>query len=132
MPDTAGTLVDSNVLLDVATADPIWSSWSEAQLAAAIRRGPVFVNPLIYAEISVGFDRIEDLDDALPAHVFIRAELPYEAGFLAGHAFSTYRRRGGAPDGHRCRTSTSVLMPRSPDCSCSPGMPLAIELTIRQ
>ncbi|MGI8416422.1 MAG: type II toxin-antitoxin system VapC family toxin [Nakamurella sp.] len=96
MRDTVGTLVDSNVLLDVATADPIWSSWSETRLAAAVRRGPVCINPLIYAEISVGFDRIEDLDDALPPHVFIRAELPYQAGFLAGHAFSAYRRRGGA------------------------------------
>jgi predicted nucleic acid-binding protein len=91
-----GTLVDSSVLLDVSTNDPVWFDWSSAALAAAVRGGPVLVNPIIYAEVSVGYDRIEDLDDALPAEIFRREPLPYAAGFLAGKAYRDYRRRGGA------------------------------------
>lgn len=90
-----GTLIDSSVLLDVSTLDPVWFDWSSAALADAVRRGPVLVNPIIYAEVSIGFDRIEDLEDTLPAEVFGRQPLPYAAGFLAGKAYRTYRRRGG-------------------------------------
>jgi predicted nucleic acid-binding protein len=54
------------------------------------------INPIIYAEVSAGFDRIEDVDAALPAADFIREPLPYQAGFLAARAFVDYRRRGGA------------------------------------
>ncbi|HET8662000.1 MAG TPA: type II toxin-antitoxin system VapC family toxin [Micromonosporaceae bacterium] len=90
------TLVDSNVLLDVATADPQWSQWSAVALAAAANEGHLVINAIIYAEVSVGFSTVEELDDALPPEVFIRAPLPYEAGFLAGKAFLAYRRRGGA------------------------------------
>ena len=91
-----GTLVDSSVLLDVSTQDPVWYDWSAAALADAVRTGPVLVNPIIYAEVSVGYDRIEDLDDALPAEIFRREPLPFVAGFLAGKAYRDYRRRGGA------------------------------------
>jgi predicted nucleic acid-binding protein len=91
----SGTLIDSSVLLDVATQDPIWLDWSTAALADAVRGGPVLVNPIVYAEVSVGYDRIEDLDDALPADIFRREQLPYVAGFLAGKAYRDYRRRGG-------------------------------------
>ena len=91
-----GTLVDSSVLLDISTNDPVWFDWSSGALAAAVRGGPVLVNPIIYAEVSVGYDRIEDLDDALPAEIFRREPLPYVAGFLAGKAYRDYRRRGGA------------------------------------
>jgi predicted nucleic acid-binding protein len=91
----SGTLIDSSVLLDVATQDPIWFDWSTAALADAVRGGPVLVNPIVYAEVSVGYDRIEDLDDALPADIFRREQLPYVAGFLAGKAYRDYRRRGG-------------------------------------
>lgn len=90
------TLVDSNVLLDIVTADESWASWSGAALASALDAGRVVVNPIVYAEVSVGFDRIEELDDALPASQFIREPLPYPAGFLAGKAFLTYRRSGGS------------------------------------
>ncbi len=90
------TLVDSNVLLDVMTADPTWEEWSSAALARALDSGPVVMNPIIYAEVSVGFDRLEDLDAALPASQFRREPLPWTAGFLAGKAFLSYRRRGGA------------------------------------
>jgi predicted nucleic acid-binding protein len=91
----SGTLIDSSVLLDVATQDPVWFDWSTSALADAVRGGPVLVNPIIYAEVSVGYDRIEDLDDALPADIFRREPLPFVAGFLAGKAYRDYRRRGG-------------------------------------
>jgi hypothetical protein len=53
------------------------------------------INPIVYAEVSVGFDQIEELDDAVPADDFSREALPYDAGFLAAKAFLAYRRRGG-------------------------------------
>jgi predicted nucleic acid-binding protein len=89
-------LVDSNVLLDIASRDSAWLSWSRAALSEALRAGPVLINPLVYAEVATGFDRIEDLDAALPETTFRRAGLPYPAGFLAAHACATYRRRGGS------------------------------------
>jgi len=90
-----GVLVDSNVLLDVLTEDPVWSTWSSAALARAAEHEVLVINPLIYAEVSVRFARIEELDDALPAAMFRREALPWEAGFLAGKCFHAYRRRGG-------------------------------------
>jgi predicted nucleic acid-binding protein len=90
----AGTLVDSNVLLDLFTEDPSWVDWSEAQLADALDRGEALINPLIYAEISIRFERVEDLEQALPDEI-AREALPWEAGFLAGKCFVEYRRRGG-------------------------------------
>ena len=95
-----GTLVDTNVLLDVLTEDPTWLEWSASALALAFETGPVWINPIIYAEVSVRFSRIEDLEEALPADEYRRAPLPREAAFLAGKAFVRYRRRGGT------RTST--------------------------
>lgn len=91
----SGTLVDSNVLLDVLTEDPEWYDWSSRTLARAAERSVLVINPLVYAEISIGFERIEDLDDAVPATAFRREPLPWEAGFLAGKCFRRYRRRGG-------------------------------------
>ena len=90
-----GTIVDSNVLLDVFTDDERWGDWSAAALARAFDEGPVIINPLVYAELSVGFPRIEDLDAALPARVE-REALPWEAAFLAGRCFLAYRHGGGA------------------------------------
>lgn len=89
------TVVDSSVILDIVTEDPAWSQWSADALAMALDYGVVVINPIVYAEVSVGFDRIEDLDDAVPAKEFQREALPYEAGFLAAKAFVAYRRRGG-------------------------------------
>lgn len=89
-------LVDSNVLLDVATNDPVWESWSSEALEIAAEEAPLAINPLIYAEVSIAFQRIEDLEDAIPSTIFRRESLPYEAAFLAGKAFLQYRRRGGA------------------------------------
>jgi predicted nucleic acid-binding protein len=93
VPD--GTLVDTNVLLDVLTEDEAWLGWSMAALADAAEAGPLYVNPIIYAEVSVRFSRIEDLEDALPVNDFRRAPLPWAAAFLAGKAFLDQRRRGG-------------------------------------
>lgn len=89
------TLVDSNVLLGIVTDDPAWSGWSSRALERVRDEGVAVLNPLVYAEVSVGFDRIEDLDEVLPATAFRREPLPYPAGFLAGKAFLSYRRRGG-------------------------------------
>jgi predicted nucleic acid-binding protein len=91
----AATLVDSNVLLDVLTEDEQWLDWSADRLADAARTGMLVINPVIYAEVAVGFERIEDLDDALPPTYYRRHPLPFEAGYLAGQCFVSYRRRGG-------------------------------------
>jgi predicted nucleic acid-binding protein len=91
----ATTIVDSCVLLDVITGDERWAEWSARQIAAAMDSGRVVINPLIYAEISVGYDTVEELDDLLPASDYEREPLPYTAGFAAGKAFLQYRRGGG-------------------------------------
>ncbi|MDZ7780804.1 MAG: type II toxin-antitoxin system VapC family toxin [Gemmatimonadota bacterium] len=89
------TLVDSNVILDVLTEDPRWFKWSSAALDQQAERSTLVINPLIYAEVSIRFNRIEDLDDALPASTFRRDALPFQAGFLAGKSFVKYRCAGG-------------------------------------
>lgn len=90
-----GTLVNTNVLLDVLTEDIVWLNWSLDALAAAAETGPLLINPIIYAEVSTRFSHIEDLDEALPLQDFRRAPLPWEAAFLAGKAFRNYRQRSG-------------------------------------
>ncbi|MEN3339940.1 MAG: hypothetical protein V7647_3616 [Acidobacteriota bacterium] len=90
------TLVDSNVLLDVVTENEEWADWSASMLADAAQNGRLVINPLVYAEVSCGFDRIEALDEALPAEYFVREALPWAAAFLAGKVFVKYRRSGGA------------------------------------
>jgi predicted nucleic acid-binding protein len=91
----AAVLVDSNVLLDVATEDPRWFGWSSDALARCAEDATLVVNPIIFAEVSIGFDRIEDLDELLAPGVVERAPLPWEAAFLAGKAFLKYRKSGG-------------------------------------
>jgi predicted nucleic acid-binding protein len=91
----SGTLVDSNVLIDVLAEDSEWFDWSAAMLADVASAGTAFINPIIYAEVAAGFERIEDLDDAMPASFYCRIPLPWEAAFLAGQCFVEYRRRGG-------------------------------------
>ncbi len=71
MSTRGGTvLVDSNVLLDVLTEDPVWYAWSLATLAAAADQSSLAINPLVYAEVSIGFERIEELEEALPPETF--------------------------------------------------------------
>jgi predicted nucleic acid-binding protein len=94
-PTRPVTLVDSSVLLDVLTEDAVWGQWSRHTLAQAGDEGRLVINPIVYAEVSTGFGRIEELDQAIPPNDFEREALPYEAGFLAGKAFLAYRKRGG-------------------------------------
>lgn len=89
-------LADSNVLLDVLTEDPTWYGWSSQALARAADDGQVAIDPLIYAEVSVGFEGIEELERALAPDRLARLELPWPAAFLAGKCFLAYRRAGGA------------------------------------
>ena len=88
-------LFDTNVLLDIATADPVWLAWSETQFRAAAAEGPILINPIIYAELAAAFASAADLDKWLDPAVFQRLPLPYAAGWLAGRAFVKYRRTGG-------------------------------------
>jgi predicted nucleic acid-binding protein len=89
------TLVDSNVLLDVATNDPVWFAWSARALAEAANESALAINAIIYAEISIRYNTVEELEGAVLAGEFRREPIPYEAAFLAGKAFVRYRRRGG-------------------------------------
>lgn len=93
---SVATLVDSNVILDVVTDDAEWGDWSASMLSDAAHEGRLVINPLIYAEVSCGYTRIEDLDEAVPAEYFTREPLPWAAAFLAAKAFLKYRRRGGS------------------------------------
>jgi predicted nucleic acid-binding protein len=88
-------LVDSNVLLDVLGDDPVWGAWSSQALAAAADEAALVIDPIIYAEVSIGFSTLEALEEALPPASFHREALPWEAGFLAGKCFLAYRRKGG-------------------------------------
>lgn len=92
----AGVLVDSNVILDVVTEDVKWCDWSAAQLERLAEHHIFIINPIVYSEVSIGFERIEDLDRAMPADFFRREPLPWEAGFLAGKCFLKYRKSDGA------------------------------------
>jgi len=90
-----GVLVDANVILDIVTDDPRWSGWSAEALASSSQQYVLFVNTVIYAEVSIGFERIEQLESVLPAERFRRLSIPWEAAFLAGKVFLQYRRSGG-------------------------------------
>ena len=93
------TLVDSNVLLDLVTDDPTWSRWSIAQMEAATLRGRLLINDVIYAELSVRYRAIEDLDRMLMSARTDLQPIPRAALFLAGKAFLRYRSRGGSRTG---------------------------------
>ncbi len=118
----SSVLVDSNVLLDVMTEDPVWQEWSASALAAAAEYAITVINPVVYAEVSVRFDRIEDLDEALSPRFFRREPLPWESAFLAAKCFVDYRGRGGSrrstlPDffiGAHAAIRGHVLLTRDP------------------
>ena len=88
-------LVDTNVLLDVLTDDSVWAERSGSALARVADDARLAINPIVYADVSIGFERIEDLDDALPSETFARLSLPWAAAFLAGKCFVRYRQSGG-------------------------------------
>jgi predicted nucleic acid-binding protein len=88
-------LVDSNVILDVATKDAVWGTWSAARVREIADETTLVINPLIYAEVSVRYETIEELEAVVPTDLFRRDGLPYEAALLAGKCFRAYRSRGG-------------------------------------
>jgi len=93
------TLVDTNVLIDVIGRDPAWAEWSEEAMRRAAAEGPIAINPVIYAEVSVDFSRIEHLEAALAELEIVVAQIPRRALFEAGKAFRSYRARGGGRGG---------------------------------
>ena len=111
-------LVDTNVLLDVVQDDPDWGDWAQRQLEAASLRGPLAINAVIYAELSMAYERIEDLDRVVQQTGLHELTIPREALFLAGKAFLQYRRRRGGKTGvlpdffigaHAAVTGTPIL-----------------------
>ncbi|MCJ7626542.1 MAG: PIN domain-containing protein [Anaerolineaceae bacterium] len=90
-----GYLVDSNVILDLFLDDPDWANWSEATLTKYGDNGTLFINPVIYTEVSVGFERIEDFEVAIQIAAFQMLEIPKEALFLAGKVFLEYKKSSG-------------------------------------
>ena len=89
------TLVDSNVLIDVLSRDPVWADWSSQALSEIGSQGQLVINAVVYAEISHRYSSKELLDRELPEETFIRENIPWAAAFLAGKVFVDYRRRGG-------------------------------------
>lgn len=86
--------MDSNVLLDILLPDSEWEGWSSETLARAADGAPLVINPVVYGEVSTGFQDVETLEAALPPE-FRREAIPWDAAFLAGKCFLAYRRRGG-------------------------------------
>lgn len=89
------TLVDTNVLFDILSDDDEWCDWSASMLEQAANSGSLAINQVIFGELAVRYDRIEDLDEQLPPDYYLRLTLPWEAAFLAGRAFGTYKKRKG-------------------------------------
>lgn len=92
-------LVDTNVILDVVENDANWASWSQERLEAASLGYRLLINPVIYAELSIAYRRIEELEGMLKRGGFQVEPIPREALFLAGKAFMQYRKKGGTKTG---------------------------------
>jgi predicted nucleic acid-binding protein len=88
-------LVDTNVLVDLVTDDPLWGEWSQRQLDRAAAQDELAINDIVYAELSVGYSRIEELDAMIREVGLVTAAIPRVALFLAGKAFQRYRSAGG-------------------------------------
>ena len=95
----SGIILDTNVLLDVLTDDPVWANWSLGQMERWALKGPLIVNAVIYAETSIGFKRIEELESALIRAGVVMTEIPRPALFLAGKVYRIYRGKGGRKTG---------------------------------
>ncbi len=92
-------LVDTNVILDVIQNDPQWAAWSQAQLDATSLKFTLMINPVIYAELSIAYRRIEELESMLGSSRLRMEPIPREALFLAGRAFLKYRQQRGTRTG---------------------------------
>ena len=92
-------LVDTNVLLDVVEDHPQWADWSQQQLEAAALTNQLVINAVVYAELSIGFHRIEEVEAVLTETQILLEEIPREALFLAGKVFQRYKARGGTRTG---------------------------------
>ena len=90
-----GVMVDSNVVLDIFLDDPVWAEWSESALGKYDATAKLYINPIVYSEVSIGFERIEELESAINRGGFQILEIPKEALFLAGKAFEKYKKRKG-------------------------------------
>jgi len=90
-----GLLVDSNVILDIFLDDPNWADWSESALANYSVLTTLYINSIVYTEVSVGFEKIEELESALYKGGFRMLKIPKEALFLAGKAYLKYRKGRG-------------------------------------
>jgi predicted nucleic acid-binding protein len=88
-------LVDTNVILDLVENDPVWADWSQQQLEIASLQDSVCINAVIYAELSIAFETIEELEAVLMRGQFSMEAIPREALFLAGKVFLQYRKRKG-------------------------------------
>jgi predicted nucleic acid-binding protein len=92
-------LVDTNVLLDLVTDDPVWGGWSQQQLDLASAQDQLGINDIVYAELSIGYARMEELDAMISGAGVVNAAIPRPALFLAGKAFQRYRSAGGRKTG---------------------------------
>ena len=92
-------LVDTNVLLDLVTDDPLWAEWSQRQLDFAAAQDEIAINDVVYAELSIGYARIEELDEMIDTAGLVSAQIPRAALFLAGKAIERYRAAGGVKIG---------------------------------
>ena len=90
-----GILVDSNIVLDVFLNDPKWADWSESKLDEYDQRGILYINSIVYSEISIGFKQIENLESAIAKAGLQMLEIPKEALFLAGKVYLKYKERKG-------------------------------------
>lgn len=92
------TLVDTNVLIDLAARDPDWLAWSRMKLMQAWQAGAVIINPVIYSEFSYRYTDLDEVDAILDRDAFRRESLPWTAAFAAAQAFRHYRAAGGGRD----------------------------------
>ncbi len=99
MATTEVILVDSNILLDIITDDPVWYDWSLSQLDSATFLGSLYINDVVYTEISVRYNKIEHLDNMLAETGISILSIPRPALFLAGKVFVQYRKAGGTRTG---------------------------------
>ena len=91
-------MVDSNVLIDIFNKDSVWFDWSSSTIERYAEQVRFTINPIIYAEISASFKKIEELEDALPESYFTKEPIPWEAAILAAKVFIQYRKNGGKKD----------------------------------